>query len=470
MDGQRHECPNCRVLQEQLDVLKAQVARLQAEVAKLRKDSGNSSKPPSSDIVKPKTTAKSAEQGKRKRGGQKGHTRHERTALDESQIDVFWDYTYDVCPDCGGPVQSISEIELAPIVVQQVELTPTPVTVSEHRSHACRCKACGKTHYAPIDSATKKAGLMGPQLTALVAYLKAAGHCSYSTIRKFLRDVLKIKVSRGYLAKVCQKVSQSLYKNQQLLQDLLAEQAVVNVDETGHKDNGDRMWTWCFRASTFTLFKISPTRSAKVLHEVLGDEFNGVLGCDYYSAYRKYMGDTNAVVQFCLAHLIRDVRFLVNHPDKENQKYGNKLLKAIRNLFAVIHRRDQKSPEEFALEIEDAANELLGAATISIPKSKEAYNIFNRFDKHGDSYIRFITTPGLEPTNNLAEQAIRFVVIDRQVTQGSRSEAGQKWLERIWTVMATCAQQGRSVFHFLAESVNAYLNNTEPPNLLPEPS
>ena len=78
------------------------------------------------------------------------------------------------------------------------------------------------------------------------------------------------------------------------------------------------------------------------------------------------------------------------------------------------------------------------------------------FDEHGESYVRFITTPGIDPTNNLAEQAIRFVVIDRLVTQGSRSEAGRRWLERIWTVMATCAQQGHSAFEFLAETVQLH--------------
>jgi transposase len=76
-----------------------------------------------------------------------------------------------------------------------------------------------------------------------------------------------------------------------------------------------------------------------------------------------------------------------------------------------------------------------------------------RFEKHGESYFRFITTPGVEPTNNLAEQAIRFVVIDRLITQGTRSERGNRWCERIWTVIATCTQQGRSVFEYLEAAV-----------------
>ena len=79
-----------------------------------------------------------------------------------------------------------------------------------------------------------------------------------------------------------------------------------------------------------------------------------------------------------------------------------------------------------------------------------------------------MTTPGVEPTNNLAEQAIRFVVIDRQVTQGTRGQKGREWCERIWTVVATCAQQGRSVFEYVHAVVVAFFQQTAVPSLLSE--
>ena len=69
---------------------------------------------------------------------------------------------------------------------------------------------------------------------------------------------------------------------------------------------------------------------------------------------------------------------------------------------------------------------------------------------------------------SVAEQAIRFVVIDRHITQGTRSDGGQRWCERIWTLLATCTQQGRSVWDYLQAVVEAYFNGTTPPPLLPE--
>lgn len=451
------------------------IEELRARIARLEKNSGNSSKPPSSDIVKPTSQRKvrSGKRNKRKKGGQKGHPRHERPAFEESQIDQVFDYTLPACPDCGGPVQPTND---EPAIVQQVELKSAPVEITEHRGQACWCKRCQKTYRAPIDDAVRKAGLAGPRLTALVAFLKGGCHCSFTTIRKFLRDVVGVTISRGQLAKLCRKTSDAVDAAYQELLDTLPNEKSLRVDETGHPDSGHRFWTWCFRAKLYTLFKISPSRGSNVLLDVLGSEFDGVLGCDYFSAYRKYMKDCNVLVQFCLAHLIRDIKFLVGHSDHRNRAYGRRLLEAARQLFGLIHRRDRMSKRrpaglpsgdrKFAAELEEAGNHLWGTAVSRVPRTAEAENMAQRFHQHGDSYIRFITTPDIEPTNNLAEQAIRFVVIDRLVTQGSRGETGRRWLERIWTVTATCAQQKRCVFDFLNQSIAAHFAGKPPPSLL----
>jgi transposase len=448
-----------------VDQLRAEVAELRAELAVLKKNSSNSSKPPSSDVVK-KPKDKPKDGSKRKRGGQPGHPLQQRPPFPDDEVN-YTELRCLECPDCHGP---IVPSKLPPKVIQQIEI-PLPsemVSVVGVRSHACWCRKCRQVHYAPIDEATRRAGLAGSRLTTLVAYLKGACHCSFSTIRKLLRDVLQIKLSRSYLAKLVAKASVSLKDTYDGLAKRLPNETRLNVDETGHKDNGSSLWTWCFRSALFTLFKITPSRGSDVLLDVLGKEFNGILGCDYFSAYRKYMKDFGVLVQFCLAHFLRDVRFLVEHPNTRNQAYGQRVLQRLRDLFGVIHRRDDYSARAFQIHLQNAGDELAAEVLWRVPNTSEARNLAERFEKHGDSYLRFITTPDLEPTNNLAEQAIRFVVIDRKVTQGSRGDKGQRWLERIWTVMSTCAQVGRSVFTFLQESISAYLAGRPPPILLPD--
>src|SRR5271156_2886220 len=114
------------------------------------------------------------------------------------------------------------------------------------------------------------------------------------------------------------------------------------------------LWTWCFRAGLYTLFKIDPTRSTDVLIKVLGTEFDGVLGCDYFSSYRSYMDRFGVTTQSCLAHLIRDVKFLTTLPDARDRAYGERLRQALKDLFAVIHRREEMSAAEFARELQAA--------------------------------------------------------------------------------------------------------------------
>jgi transposase len=86
------------------------------------------------------------------------------------------------------------------------------------------------------------------------------------------------------LSAIIGKVTGALVQPYQELLDRLPNEDQLNVDETGHKQNRLRMWTWCFRAELYTLFKIDPTRSTDVLIEVLGTEFEGVLGCDNFSS------------------------------------------------------------------------------------------------------------------------------------------------------------------------------------------
>jgi hypothetical protein len=281
-------CANCQRLQAQLEqqrlqieALQAAVAQLQEQLAAARKNSSTSSKPPSSDIVKPPPPAPPAGQDKRKRGGQPGHPKHDRVLFPQEQLSAFVTHSLYVCPCCDGPLCLSGGFER---VVQQVDYEPPRLSIEQHTCPDYWCAHCQQSFKAALPQHIQQGGLVGPRLTTLIAYLKGFCHASFSTVRKFLRDVLQVTISRGQLAKVIAKVSDALDGSYQELFESLPDQDCLNVAETGHKDNGKQMWTWCFRASLFTLFKIDPHRSAEVLMEVLGKEFDGVLGCDCFGA------------------------------------------------------------------------------------------------------------------------------------------------------------------------------------------
>jgi transposase len=454
--------------------LSATVAAQENKIAALQKNSSNSSKPPSSDLTKP-PKEKKGKKGKNKPGGQPGHPKHERTPYSEEEIDQFWGYHCPSCPTCDHADLTLLP-DIPPRCIQQVEVKEVVVHKEEHLAYAYYCARCDKTHYARFPDEVVKAGLFKARLTALVAYMKNGCHASFSTIRKFLRDVLGVPVCRGYLAKLIQKVSHALAPSYEQLLERLPLETVLNVDETGHKENGDLFWTWVFKADLYVLFRIDKSRGSKVLIDTLGREFEGTIGCDYFSAYRKYMKDFNVAVQFCIAHLIRDVKFLTKLPDEETRTYGKKLLAALKRMFKVIHDHEHMDQADFQSALEKAKKRILRIAINSAPsrigedgkeEKNEAQNMAERFRLNGKAYFRFITTPGMDPTNNVAEQAIRFIVIDRHVTQGTRSQRGREANERLWTVIGTCALQGRSAYNFILQAVHACFYDEPAPSLLP---
>jgi len=459
-------CRNCVRLEAVIAHLQERIRKLEEQVARLSKNSSTSSKPPSSDIVKP-PSAFSTSGEKRRIGGQKGHPKHERQPFPPEQVDDFKPYTLDAlerCPCCDGKLRPLNA---AVEVLQQVELAEKPIQVTEHQAMGYECLDCGEIFQASIPDDVKKAGLLAPRLTALVGEMKGECHASFTTIQKFLLWVLGFQVARGYLCKVVGKVGQALQFPYDELLLLLRQEKLLNIDETGH--NGRKFWTWCFRALDYVLFKIDPSRGSQVLLEVLGKEFDGVLGCDFFSAYRKYMKVFNGMIQFCLAHLIREVKFITTLTDQDAKVYGDRLLLAIREMFHVIHQRETLAEAVFIQRLEAARKQILNMARTEVPLNKNCRLIANRFAEYGEAYFRFITTPGIGPTNNIAEQAIRFVVIDRDITQGTRSERGRRVAERLWTAVGTCTLQKRSVFNYLVSAMKAYFSGQPAPSLLPRP-
>ena len=447
-------------LQRELQQSRVDNQKLQDQIARLKRNSSNSSKPPSSDIVKPKK--KDTPRGKRQRkiGGQKGHPRQERIPFGPDDIGPVIPYEL-------SPPQSQGLIPLDDwFVLQQVDLVPKLYRVTEHRARKYLDPRTGRIVIAPLPAAVKAAGLVGPKLSALAAYQKGDCHMSYSTIQRFWDEVLGIPISRGQLVNIVQKASAAFETPYDELREALVEQSYLGVDESGHKDGGDKLWTWCFRAPQFTVFHIDPSRSSDVLKAILTETFGGVLGSDYFSAYHKYMADCGVLIPFCWAHLIRDIRFLAEHTDKSLQIWGNKLLPWVRQLFETWHRAESMTAAGFARAMDRIRRGFLKAVRRP-PQRAEAQNLAERFrGAEADNYFRFLTTPGIEPTNNQTEQAIRHIVIDRHITQGTRGSRGQRWCERVWTILATCRQQKRRVFEFFCNALNAHFRQETAPSLL----
>jgi transposase len=448
--------------QAQIQQLTQRVRQLEDEVARLKKNSSNSSKPPSSDITRPPQD-QPPHGGKRKIGGQSGHPRHQRPPFDASQIDQV--VTYEL-PEATVRRRKLRRLK-GTLVLQQVEWIDKPYRIIEHRAARYRTPD-GRIVVAPMPPEVRRGGLLGPKMTAVVGWMKGTAHISYSRIAEFFCDVLALPVSRGELARRCMgMLSSALVPGYEQLVEALRREPVLGSDETGHEHAGKNFWTWCLRAPLFTVFRIDASRGSKVLENLLGKEYEGILTVDYFSANRAFVSAGRAKPQFCWAHLLREIKFLLGLGRAGLKRWAEDVLNIARKMFRLWHQRLDLAPLVWRRRMERYKQAFL-VKLRRPPCHGEAMNLARRFDRHGaPAYFRFLDHAGVEPTNNATERAIRQPVLDRRVTQGTRSPRGIAWCQRVWTVAATCAQQGRSTFQFLREALMAYLTNTPAPSLLP---
>jgi transposase len=443
----------------EIKTLKETIARLKEEIARLKKDSSNSSRPPSSDIVKPLKVARKLVR-KRKRGGQRGHRKFSRQPFEPEQVDEVIEYEFKD-RDAEG-LKPLDEW----LIIQQIELPEKMYRVIEHRARKYLDPTTGQIHIAPIPDEIRKGGLLSADVTTAVAFMKGGCHMSYTTIQRLFKELMKLDISRGTLCKATQKVSQSLQGAYEQLAQRLPHESQVGVDETGHHDDGKLHWTWCFDTSDYSLFKIDGSRGSNVLEKMLGKDFAGIVCADYWGAYRKYARLFDVPVQYCMAHLIREIRFLAEHSVKKLCRWGHQLLEWLKKLFETLHRRDTLTAQGYLRSMGKIKDGFLSRMRRP-PNHPLAKKLARRFrGKAAENYFRFLTEPAVEPTNNGTERQIRPVVIDRRITQGTRGQAGMRWCERIWTILTTCKKLERNVFEFIHESVVAHWSKKEYPSLI----
>ena len=290
---------------------------------------------------------------------------------------------------------------------------------------------------------------------------------SYSTVKGLFNDIIGLQISEGFLINCCnKKLSNALIPTYRDALEYIRNASIVGTDETGHKDSGNRYWTWCQHANGVAFFRITNSRGSKVLFENLGEGFNSILIADYYSANRMFVRLTGIQAQWCWAHLIRDIRFLAELGLGNLKKWSDGLIAIIDKILTTWRNGRERQTKYFTKKLQ-ILKKLFLSKVLRPPNHHDARRIKKRFTrKDKDGYFLFLENPNVEPTNNSTEQKIRFVVLDRRVTQGTNSDAGMRFYERVWTVIATCTAQRKNIFNFFRDTLKAYYANTPAPTLI----
>ena len=443
--------------------LTAQVELLLARVAKLeeqaRRSSRNSSQPPSSDGPGAPPARSKVPSG-RKPGAQEGHERHERPLVPADKVNKRVVLRPTRCRGCRA---ALVGDDPSPRRHQVFELPRIEPIVEEYVLHSLGCP-CGVRTTATLPAGVPT-GAFGPSVVAMAATLMGVYRLSKRAVPELMRDVFGLSISVGAVVG-CQRIaSAALAAPVEQARAFVAEQPVKYADETSWREARAKAWLWTVVTARVTVFMIHRRRTADAARAILG-RARGVLVSDRHGAYNWWK---DAKHQFCWAHLIRDF-VKISERRCDSERLGKALLAETARMFEWWHRvRDgtlaRTTFRVYMRSVQSRVEALLteGAA---VPNRKTARTCANLL-KHTDALWTFVYVAGVEPTNNVAERAVRHGVLCRKTSYGTHSEEGSRFIERILSVHATLRQQQRNVLHFVDDACRAALSRGDAPSLLP---
>jgi transposase len=449
---------------------------LEHQLALRQQNSTLTSKPPASDGLAGSQRERGRRtKSRRKPGGQPCHPGHGRPMVPAERVDQIVIVRPESCRHCHHRLPARGRERGDPRRHQVTELPPIVPHVTEYQCLAIVCPACGETTQAPVPAAVE--GQFGPQLTALIAYLTVVCRLPRLVVQRLLESALQISISLGSTQKAWEEASTAVAAPYEELAQALPQQPVLNGDETGHRTNGDKRWLWAFVASTFIVYRIARKRGADVLRQMLGASFAGILGSDRLPSYLTYAVRQR---QLCWAHFTRNLRSgqaLATTPSANG--FYREALRLQRRVFRLWHRfrgdpRARGGPLTRAqliaqaLPIERAFFRLGERYTTAA--DRDVSNLAWAMYTLNEHFFTFVHEDGVDPTNNAAERALRTAVQWRKIMFGTRSEAGERAVERLLTIVRTCQLQQLNALVYLTAAIHCHRRRQAIASLLRNPS
>ena len=461
-DAGRDACVQFIVdLASQVEGLGERLRRLEERA---RQDSRTSSKPPSSDPPKTRqqrraearAKAKELLRGERKPGGQTGHPGAGRELKPEDQVDEIVNHYPDACRGCGREFTADERHPGSRFGRHQVaELPPISVIVVEHRTHRLGCRQCGAKSTADLPAGIGGSAF-GPNLQAALVTLTARNRVSRRGMIELARDLFGVTVSTGTVDAICQRASDALAGPHAQLHDWVLDQSAVHVDETGWRTAGDGRALWTLTTPGAALFQIAEHCNRDQFNQLVGP-YAGIVISDRWVGFEHL--DPNRR-QVCWSHIERDFR---RHSEglAEQKIFGERGLALTRRVFKAwrAYQHEHHDRDRLTAEIAPIQAELQKLLEHASPKSKRTRwhrRFANNLLKVWPALWTFVTVPGVEPTNNPAERALRSPVIHRKISHGTSSKGGERFAERAHSAAATCRLQNRSLFAYLRDLLVAH--------------
>ena len=352
-----------------------------------------------------------------KKGAPFGHTGRGRKK--PKHIDEYIEVHPTRCPKCGSEDITVYPNTFDERIVEDIEVR---IKTTCYRTHHGYCKECKKSFY-PKDAIPS--GRVGPLAQAVSGYLHYIG-VPYRKAANIFNDIFGLKITHPPLIGFDNKFGENGELLYEMIKKLIRHSDWVNADETGWRISGQNGWLWVFPSNDAVLYKIDKSRSSKVVEDILGDGYGGILGSDFYSSYNSIKAKAK---QRCITHLLREIEKIEEQNNFAHETVNWKFCEGLKETFKDAigdwneFKEGKKGLEDLKAEKEKVVNRLAGLLSLAI-ENKDTERIRQRIIKHNNELLTFLEHPEIEPTNNRAERYLRPSVIMRKLMFGNRSDDG----------------------------------------------
>jgi transposase len=371
-------------------------------------------------------------------GRKSGHDPEWRSAPDpDEEIEV----TCDCCPDCG---EQFDESEgISPRLVEEIP-DPQPVETTQYNRHYYECDSCGTETVASHPDCPDE-GQFGVNVIAQAALSRYDHRLPYRKIADRFDQLHGLDLSGASAWHATERAARAGRLEYEQIRRQIQQADVVHVDETGIKRDGDQAWLWTFRTDKHTLYAVRESRGHDVPAELLGEDFEGTIVCDGWTAYPTF----SEKLQRCWAHILREAEDAA-----EQQEEGEPIYRALTQLYVALQTRlesDLTLHERAELQ-RIARRELEALIERSVPDGPVA-TLLGKIEGGLDHWLTFVGEPAVSPTNNAAENALREPVVLRKIIGTLRNDRGMFVHETLLSLLATWSQQGRNPYEELKQVV-----------------
>ena len=370
---------------------------------------------------------------KKKRGAPKGH----KGATRPTPVpDMTTEVKADTCENCGGHnLENLEQIRKR--IIEDILSSIQNIQATQFNLHTLKCKDCGHEFVSKHPDCPNE-GNFGPNLLVYMTMLKYHMRGTIRKVVEFLDYKDNFQISPKGVLDALNRVGKTCKKEYDQLIRKIRAAKWLHIDETGFKVNGDKWWLWAFRTDKDeVLIVIEPSRSGKVLDKILGEDWDKPMIVDGWKVYWKY-----SIVQRCWSHLLREVDDF-----KDVSKKGRQLSKRIHRMFKELRTFIDANPSmESRKEQKDTWDNEMVELLNRFKTNKKLRKPLKYIENGLGKWFTCLLYPGMEPTNNLGEQAIREHVIIRKIIGTFRSKNGSAYYQYIASLLSTWRLQGKNIF------------------------